>query len=292
LGRIGSKILGTTLLVRAALLTERDQDSAHITMDLGLPSPLQQRTLAIAHLLSRHIPVGLVDASDAFDGLDLILLPSFTLMDEALAARLRAFVERGGVLVATARTATRNRDNQVIAQTPPGPLAELFGATVEEFGKLNTPLLNLELSSGQSLPAGGAYEILQPRGAEPLATWSKTAHGEPHAAPGEAAVTLHRIGKGAAIYIGTYLAEENAGALLDLLLERAAIAPLAQADAFVEITCRRAPDRTLFFLLNHNPREAQVTGLPPGTDLLSGQPCDGTWMLPAYGVAIVEQSLS
>jgi len=292
LQRIGSKILGTAEFVRAAVLTEYDQDEAHTTMELGLPSPAQQRKLAYADLLSRHIPVGVVDASDSFDGLDLMVIPSFVLMDEDLAARLRAFVERGGVLVATARTAMRNRNNHVIDRTPPGLLAELFGATVEEFGKLNAPLLNLEMATGESLPVGAGYEILQPRGAETLARWSAIADGSPHAAPGEAAITLNRIGKGAAIYVGTYFSEANTAALISLLLGQCPVAPLAKADPFVEITCRHAADRRLFFVLNHNPKEASVTGLPSGTDLISGQSCKGKLTLPAYGVAIVEQSLA
>lgn len=288
LQRIGAKILGTAVLVRAAVLTECDQDEAHTTMELELPSPSRQRKLAYGDLLARHLPVGIVDASDSFDGLDLILIPSFVLMDEDLAARLRAFVERGGVLAATARTATRNRNNHVIDTTPPGLLAELFGATVEEFGKLNTPLLRLESATGESLPAGAGYEILQPCGAEFLARWSATADGSPHTAPGEAAITLNHVGKGAAIYIGTYLSEENAASLISLLLEKSTIAPLAEADAFVEITCRHAADRKLIFILNHNPKEATVSQLPHGMELLSESACEGCLTLPAYGVAIIE----
>ena len=292
LQRIGSKILGTAVRVRAAVLTEFDQEEAHTTMSLGHPGPDRQRKLAYADLLARHIPVGVVDASDSFDGLDLIVIPSFVLMDEDLAARLRAFVERGGVLAATARTATRNRNNHVLSITPPGLLAELFGATVEEFGKLDTPLLHLEPTTGGSLPAGARYEILQPQGAEVLARWSATADGSPHAAPGAAALTLNRVGKGAALYVGTYFSEANTAALIGLLLEQCPIAPLAEADAFVEITCRHAVDRELLFILNYNPKETTVTALPGGTELLTGQPCNGQLTLPAYGVAIVEQSMA
>lgn len=289
LRKIGPKILGTSLLVRAAVLTEFEQDEAHTTMDLALPSPSDQRKLSYTELLSRHLPVGLVDSADSFDGLEFILIPSFVLMDEDLAARLRAFVERGGVLVATARTATRDRNNHVIDQTPPGLLADLFGATVEEFGKLNTPLLNLELNSGGSLPVGAAYEILQLRGAEVLAHWSATTNGSPHAAPGEAAITLNRVGKGAAIYVGTYFSEENLAALLDVLLSQSTIKPLAKAEPFVEILCRHAKDRRLVFILNHYPKEQKVTELPNGIDLLTNTPCGGELTLPAYGVAIIEQ---
>ena len=78
--------------------------------------------------------------------------------------------------------------------------------------------------------------------------------------------------------------------MISLLLDQCPIVPLAKADAFVEIHCRHAADRRLFFVLNHNPKQASVTGLPNGIDLISSQPSKGQLTLPAYGVAIVEQS--
>ena len=288
LKRIGGKILGTVLLVRAAVLIEQDQDEAHTTMTLGLPSPREQRAVIYSELLSRHLPVGFVDSADSLDGLELVIVPSFILMTDALAAKLRAFVERGGVLVATARTATRNANNHVISQTPPGLLAELFGATVEEFGKLDSALLTLQPGPGENIPVGAGYEILQPRGAQVLATWSETADSSPHAAPGEPAITLHRIGKGAAIYVGTYFSEANAAQLADLLLKHAPIAPLAEAEKSVEVTCRHSSERRLLFVLNHSPHGSSVTGIASGTELLSEAACNGQITLAPYGVAVVE----
>jgi beta-galactosidase len=244
--------------------------------------------VAYQELLRRHLPSGLVHASDDFSGLDLILLSSFTVMDGELAAKLQAFVERGGVLVATARTATRNRNNHVIAQTPPGLLADLFGLTVEEFGRLDEPILNLQTGDGE-FPVGAGYEILKLQGAKPLARWSPAINGIPHAAPGEVAAAHHSVGHGSAIYIGTYLSEKNVSSLLQLVLQHVLVEPLARADDLVEITCRRSPQRSLLFLLNHYPQPKTVTALPHGSDLLSGQPCTDQVELPAFGVAIIEE---
>ena len=55
----------------------------------------------------------------------------------------------------TARTAIKDRNNQVIAQTPPGALAELCGSTVEEFGRLEEGELTLRMMS-TVVPAGYA----------------------------------------------------------------------------------------------------------------------------------------
>jgi len=289
LQRIGGKILGTALQAQAAVLVSCEQDDAHATMPFGLPSPGWQRHFAYTEMLARHWPAGLVDASDSFDGLQWLLIPSFVLMDEGLAAKLRKFVEEGGTLVATARTATRDKNNQVIAQTPPGLLAGLLGVTVEEFGKLDKPLLTIERPGGEAIPVGAVYEILRPRGAETLAGWSAAADGCPHAASGEPAVTLNRVGKGMAIYVGTYISEENAHALFDLLPGHDGVTPLAKADSLVEVTCRHAEDHKLYFVLNHGTGEATVRELPAGIDLISGSACSGSVTLPPFGVAIVEQ---
>jgi len=284
LRRIGSRILGTSVLVKAAVLSDFEQDEAYLTMHMGLPSPSDQRNLAYKELLERHLPVGIVNASDCFDGVECLIIPSFVMMDEDLAARLGQFVENGGVLFATARTATRDRNNHVISKTPPGLLSELFGVSVEEFGKLSEPLLTL----GNDIPAGAGYEILLPATASVVARWNETADGSPHAAPGQAAITVNRAGKGAAIYAGTYLSEENCAALIDALLSYIPLAPLARAGKLTEVTCRRGTNCRLVFALNHEPRETTIMGLPGGMDLLSGKACEGTISLPGYGVAVIE----
>jgi len=293
LKRLGPKLLGTVQDVRAAVLVEDEQDEAHQTMSLSLPSPGDVRGALFAELWKRHLPAGLVHTADRFDGLRLLVLPSMPLMDEALAGKLRQFVEGGGVLVVTARSATRDRHNRVIPATPPGLLAELCGVTVEEFGRLEPGTLSLRLD-GADAPAAGGYEVLALRGAVAAATWAlpdPAACGAPHAAAGQPAVAVHKVRAGVAIYVGTYADAANAAALTDLALHYAAgLTPLADAPAGVEVTRRGGGGRRLTFVLNHYARPQTVRGLPAGNELLAGRPCRGTLELEPYGVAVVEES--
>lgn len=281
LHKIGSKILGTSVLVRAALLIESEQEEAYATMPLGLPSPSEQRRLALQELLARHLPAGIVDARDSFDGLDWILLPSFVLLDDDLVMRLSAFVERGGVLVALPRTGTRNRNNQVVAQTPPGVLASLFGVTVEEFGKIAPGEARMRCGT-KEIASGSCYEYLRPAEAEVLGAWS---------VPGDAAITCRKVGNGKAIYVGTWFSEENVADIFDIVLSMTEIAPLAEANPCVEFTCRAAENRRLVFVLNHNGEERIVERLPAGTDLLTNAKVAGSITMPPFGVAVVELDL-
>jgi beta-galactosidase len=288
LKRIGGRILHTVKDVQAGVLIENDQDEACTTLHLGLPRCRDQANVAYGELWKRHMPVGLVHTADAFDGLRLVVLPSMPMMDDGLAGRLRAFVEGGGVLIVTARTAIKDRNNQVIAQTPPGALAELCGATVEEFGRLEEGELTLRMMS-TIVPAGQGYEVLKLRGASAAATWQAPADGSPCAATGQPGVAVHHVGKGVAVYVGTYLSEHNVAAVTDLALSYATIRPLAKAAEYVEVTRRTGGGRALTFVLNHYAAPQTVRGLPNGKALLGNQPREGEVELPAWEVAVIEE---
>ncbi len=288
--RIGDRILGTALSVKVAVLIESDQDEAHQTMPMGLPSPEDQRRMLLKELLRRKIAAGFVNARDSFEGIDVIFMPGFVLMDDDLAARLRDFVKGGGLLVATARVATRHRNNHVCEFTPPGFLNDVFGVTVEEFGKIDGGSIDLKVGQYTSVESGGGYEILALRGASDLATWDCARWPAPHAAYGLPAIAHHPLDAGSAIYVGTYFSSENVAALVGLCLAQSEIQPLAAASNDVEVTCRHAAGRSLYFLLNHSGLIASVSELPLGKDLISGQPCEGKWELPPFGVAVIECS--
>lgn len=285
---IGPKLIGTVPVIRAAVLFQNDQDEAHQTMSLGLPSPSDQREHLLRELQKRHLPCGLVDASDSFAGLKVIFLPGFVLMDADLASRLHAFVQQGGILVAGARTATRGRSNQVLPATPPGWLQETFGLTVEEFGAHDP----LSLKKGQtSIPSDSGYEILRPvskSATRILARWKPLPGLIPHSAAGTAAIVHHRLGRGGTLYIGTFFGSANSSSLAALALDQSRLKGLATAPPEVEMACRFNQKRSLLFLLNHSGRTQSVKGLPAGFDLIRGQKTSNRLSLSPYGVAVIE----
>jgi beta-galactosidase len=285
--RLGAEILGTVPLVEAAILVETDQDEAHNTMPLGQSAPWDQRKHLYRELQKRHLACGLVNAADSFEGIRVLFMPGFVLMDETLATKLKAFVNRGGVLIASARTATRTRGNTVFAATPPALLAECFGVTVEEAGT-HEPL-TFELN-GKSLPADCYYEIVKPlgkQGAGVVARWNPLPDNSPHAAPGEPALTFHAQGKGTAWYLGTHFGAMNTPGILGAILEKCPVKPLARAPASLEITCRRKGSRKLIFLLNHAGHSQTASQLPAGKNLLANKPSGSRVTVPGYGVAVI-----
>jgi len=298
LKRIGGKILGTVLDVQAAVLVETEQDDAHTTLNLHLPSPSNQRDLAFSEMWRRHLPCGLVQTADGLAGLRLLVVPSMPLMDDGLAGKLRAFVEGGGLLIVTARTAIRDRDNQATPMTPPIFLSDLCGVSVEEFGKCPAGEASFRLG-GVEVPCGEGYEMLGLRGAESVGIWHAPKDAGPFAPAGQPAVSIRRVGDGEVIYLGTYLSPGNVGAVFDLALHYAGIPSLADAAELVEVTRRvkggggARPNSGVVpaytFVLNHYATQQEVRNLPEGADLLSGARCDGKLELEPYGVAIVEE---
>ena len=210
------------------------------------------------------------------------------LMDDQLAGRLADFVEAGGVLLVTARSAIRDRNNQVRPSPLPGPLAALCGLTVEEFGKIEPGELSLSTEAVR-IPSGAGYEILNPASAEVLGKWDAPLDGSPHAATGQPACCVRRAGEGEVVYLGTYLTAENAPAVFDLLLARCDIRPLAECEPGVEVTRRRDDRRAFIFVLNHHPTVQVVTHLPKGTDLVAQKPCQGRLELAPWEVAVIRE---
>jgi len=134
--RLGPTILGTVAEVKLAALIDHDQEEAHHSMTLGLPSPNDQGSQAYRQFWKRHLAGGLVDFRDSFEGLSTVIIPSHILIDEATAARLEAFVREGGTLVATARTATRDRRNHVhYTSGPPLTCLRRDGGGIRQAGR-------------------------------------------------------------------------------------------------------------------------------------------------------------
>lgn len=101
----------------------------------GLPyRPQAEAFFAAAQRLGRGVDV-------VFDGSALaryrvVIAPLLRLMDGALAAALKDYVSNGDILVATALTATLDRDHVAPAGRPPYLLHDLFGVERIEWGSL------------------------------------------------------------------------------------------------------------------------------------------------------------
>ncbi len=304
---LSDRLLGTHVHVDIGILHSPEQDDAHKALPHGLPIPSQAGEHLHRTFWERKYAVGYVNPADRFDGLKLLVWPHWVMCDEALARKLEDYVRKGGTLLIGGRSAIKTMDNTVIAQTPPGLLADLAGVTVEEYGMRAERYFRLYLAKAPVPPEPPTekptalstllwprtrasevypalwYEVLHPTTAQVLGTWHR-GHIE-----GQPAVTVNAVGQGKVLYVGTYLARETAEWIAQLAVEQAGLSPLpVVAPPVVEATLRTDGERRLLFLLNHDDAPHTARRLPAGTELLRGAHVEGELFLSPYEVAIVE----
>ncbi|MGW7204478.1 beta-galactosidase [Streptomyces sp. NPDC054837] len=195
---------------------------------------------------------------------DVVLAPVLHLVKGDLAERLEAVAARGGTVLTTFLSGRGDEHDRAFLTDVPGPLAPLLGVRIDEWDsrppEFTQPVP--ELGSEARL----VFEIVQPRGAEPVATYGTDFYA------GTPAVTRNAFGEGEAWYVATALDQPGVDEVVRRVLTRHdLLGPYADHPA-VETATRIAPDGTrLFFLLNHTPEPARLTAHTTATDLLTGR---------------------
>lgn len=234
----------------------------------------------------QHVPADMVWETADFTGYKLLIAPHLQMITPALAAKLRAYVQRGGTLVLGAQTGTMTTDLHLLNQPGPGPLRSLAGVEVEDWTTLpEGEGCTAVFGDGGSVTLNTFVERLTLKGAKPLATWD----GSDPLLDSTPAITLRKVGKGQVIYIAGYALYDGVIALLPRLMKLARIKPIAHATDKVEILDRRAGKTRYIILINYADTAELVTGLPKGKDLLTGKPIkDGSVTLKKLDVVVLE----
>ena len=259
-------------------------------MEAGLDLKPMQAHLDAARfhetLLRRSLPVDALDPHCQLSRYRLVIAPRLWLVDERIAANLRGFVERGGVLCLTAASGVVDEYNKSFNTPRPGPLAEMAGVEVSDLSPLQHPFA----VSSESIPGlQGAQALamadeMHPITAEVLAVydegWRK----------GLPVLTRNRWGKGWVYYLGSVFEGDALGALVDALLAQAGIERGLETPDGVFAYERRSEEIRILFLLNHNEQASKVS-LPAGwQDAFTGHLVQEVEIEPV-GVRIVKSIL-
>lgn len=145
-----------------------------------------------------------------------ILVPALYAAPEELLNRLNRYVEAGGHLLVTFKSAFANENVKVSHERQPHLLTECLGVTYQQFTWPKEVYLTGTLAkaadSREQAKAQVFMELLSPQGAEVLASYDHPAWKE------YAAVTENGYGKGSAVYVGCGMDDQ----LLECLLVRCA----------------------------------------------------------------------
>lgn len=288
---LGPELLGTSVRMDVGVaFADYDAMEARATLPFGLPSLSNHAEEIHRWFFGKHYAVGCVHPADVLDGLKLLIIPHWEVMNPDWLPQLQAFAEQGGTLVLGARCATRNADNQVIADTPPGFLSELAGVKVAEYSRKNrSDQRSWEMTwNGKPHTAEGWVEILEPaEGTEVLAAWT-TRH-----AAGSPAVTCRKVGHGRVLYVGTIMTPAFMEAYGPFLVERAGLDPvLPNLPDEVEAAVRYDDEKQLLFLINHADTPQELRDLRHGDVLIGEIPGPDGLTLPAYGISVLRQPRS
>lgn len=213
-------------------------------------------------LKSYAAPVDFISEEKDFSQYPVMIVPAYQLADKKLVARWKKYVEEGGNLVLTCRTAQKDR----FGRLPEAP----FGSMIDELTGNHIEFYDLLLSQdpGQVKMDGKVYtwntwgEILQPGTSnEVWATYTNEFY------EGKPAVTFRKLGKGSVTYIGV---DSSDGALerqvLDKLYSRLQI-EVMNLPYGVTMEYRNG----LGIVLNYSDQPYQFA-LPQGAKVLIGSP--------------------
>jgi beta-galactosidase len=255
-----------------------------------------ERTYKGAKKIARNIDI--IPLARDLGRYRIVFAPGLQIISDENAARLRSYVEKGGILMLNTRAGTRDPDNRLREELPPGPFAEMCGLRVNAFsGKLamaNNRVLDatdqpVELTFGirfnghdKVFTVATAMEEIELRGAEVLATF------QGDRMTGRPAITVNRFGHGHVVYVAANsfdigLYEQ----LADILRERFAIEPLLPVPFGVEVVSRQAGNVTYLFVLNLTDKPRSITLPSPMKEVIGDTVMEGkmtlapldTWIL-------------
>jgi beta-galactosidase len=205
-------------------------------------------------------------------------------MSEKQAARIKGFVQSGGVFVTNFRLGVKIESSQIVRTPLPGLLRDVMGVTVADYIPIYSAKNAVKFAPALAGPDGecGLWtDILQPTGAEVLASYTKGSHA------GEAAITMNSLGTGKAVYIGADLDAASLSRVLRTFSGLAGIKQPLEAPPGVELTVRRAGDKQWIFVLNHGSVSQSVNMPKSYTDLLTGETHTGKIDVSGYGVRVL-----
>lgn len=286
---IGREVLGTVVDAEIAAIKDFEAewvfDHQYLTSEAGVGDAYNALFQAASEL---RFNIDFVGPDADLGRYKVVFAPQLVMMDAALASRLRAFVEAGGVLVMSAHSAIKDRDNAMVSAAPPGELAGLFGVEVEAFQTYQPPSPEqnaVVFDDGGTAGLRVFAESLAPKDARVIGQWREDyLEGVP-------AATERQAGKGKAVYYGSLFNADSARLLMQRYGKEQAVMPLlAGVPAEVEVTRRRGADAEFYFLLNHGAAEAAVTLEEGFLDLVTGEAAASPLTLGPFGYRVLKRA--
>ena len=239
-----------------------------------------------------------VNDVDLFSQYKILVTPALYSVSDTLVGHLRNYVENGGHLISTFKTAFSDQVLKIYADDQPHGLTDVFGMTYDQFTDavkvglkdcnfpIRTDKVNKNVNNAPDRTVRYWMELLIPTTAQTLA-----AYDHPHWGS-YAAVTENHYGKGSAVYLGCYFDEAVLRDLLTYLVEEIGIShPEIQYPVIIKRGINDY-DKEITYCFNYADAPATITW--HGRDsvmLMQNQPLkDGDSItIDGWGFVIIEE---
>jgi beta-galactosidase len=154
-----------------------------------------QKYLRITNALG--VPTDILYENDALENYNVVIVPAFELVDDALIQKWTNYVEQGGNLVLTIRTGVKDKNGHIFTSGWGEKIYQLIDATIDDFDQL-LPTINGEIAAFDSTYFWNNWaDLVNANNSENvLATYSNQFYA------GKSAVVTNKLGKGTVTYIG------------------------------------------------------------------------------------------
>ncbi len=258
----GDKLDGLSSHSRIAVLMSYDSLWAADVIERGYypVSYLDQARIAYEGFWRLGMSTDVISTGHDLSRYDVVIAPFLYLADEKLLSKIRGYVRKGGFFLATARSFVKDEHNRVRLDPLPGPISDVFGATVSEYARLPATEKNcfMKVKPNDLVPSGRTrcnawIDVLQ-------VTGDARAIGSYEYGPykGEPALVANDFGRGKAVMVGTFPDE---GWFESLAARFRARFPLAKGKVSVSgrpgVELVEAGGEALY-LINHSSKEQKV----------------------------------
>ena len=289
IGRLGSKLTGTTCLSHATIVYDFDNEShARIENATGQWREVSERAiyraLAERHLSADVRPLSGLERGEDLGASQIVFFPHAHVLTDADMKPLEEYVKSGGTLVFGCWSAYRDRNHWCHSAPARAFFEDLVGVRVEDFTVVPAGETSgiCFVAANTRVDAPIFNEVLAPvtEGVQTLATYTSDYYA------GKPAVSLRQHGQGRVVYFGSFFTVENVTALLDALTVDDPLRAWAEIPAEVQATVRVSETERFCFLLNFTPEPKLVTLNQPSFDLLAERELVGRTEIPPYGVCL------
>jgi beta-galactosidase len=294
---LGPRVVATQPSAQVAIVSDYDNQWDGELDDWHGPYTRQSIHAWFKALQYLHIPVDALYLQPTITLEQLapyraLIYPHPTIMADATAELLTAYVRQGGTVVFGARTGYKDATGQCPMRPMPGPVADLCGVTVEDFTRIgpqeSAPLLRWRDADSPALAAEAFNDMLHVE-APSVVVLAEYASGYYAGVP---ALVRNTVGSGSAYYYGAVFSAEIAAALIPQLGLSSPVGDWLELPRPVELGIRESLETSerLIFLLNYSHAGQTITLHKSATDLLSGKRLQGLVVLAPFDVLILSEA--